>query len=271
MSGVLFCGCGNMGSAILRSALEKGILWAKETVILEKHPNQYTRDFEAQGCRVIESLEQMKEKAQLVVFAVKPQDAIDLFLAAQPHVEPSSTLISIMAGICIETIELHFPLAAVIRAMPNTPAAIGQGMTAYVGNAQAGEIQLDLAMRLFDSLGKSLQLEKESMIDAVTAVSGSGPAYLFYLAEAMHRAAMDLDFTADEASLLVNQTLVGASALLQQSGEAPGILREKVTSKGGTTAAALQMFDEGKVSAAIQRGMRAASSRSEELGNLFKK
>ncbi len=265
-TGVLLCGCGNMGGAILKGAFAQGVLWPKETLILEKQTNDYTEAFQAQGCPRIKDLSRLKEKVQLAILAVKPQDSLPLFHQLYPHFAPEGTLISIMAGVSMETISTHFPLASVIRAMPNTPAAIGRGMTVFVGNDKADEIDLDLTKRIFDCLGQSMEIKDEAMMDGVTALSGSGPAYLFYLAEAMMEAAAKLGFSTDQARLLVNQTLIGASHLIKESGEPPSSLRAKVTSKGGTTAAALGVFQEARIKEALIAGIQAAQARSKELG-----
>ena len=157
--------------------------------------------------------------------------------------------------------------AVIIRSMPNTPAAIGKGMTALIGNQNASQAHLDMAISLMQVSGLVISLDDESEMDAVTALSGSGPAYIFLMAEAMTKAGQGLGLSADKAQVLALQTIYGAANLLNESDESASILRENVTSKGGTTAAALSvlMADDG-LAQLMEKALAAAHARSIELG-----
>jgi pyrroline-5-carboxylate reductase len=213
----------------------------------------------------------------VVFLAVKPQQANDVLsaLASDPSyaVDRRKRFVSICAGIRIEKIEdaLYPPLAEekrrilpIIRVMPNTPALVLEGMSAVSPNRHADTDDLRIARRLLESMGKVLEVE-ESAMDGVTAMSGSGPAYLFYLAEAMARAGERLGFPPDQAAVLTLQTLKGAVALMEHSGESAEALRRKVTSPAGTTQAAVDVLDAGQVMETVVAAIQAAARRSGEL------
>lgn len=262
----LIAGCGNMGGAIMQAALGKTLIQPNELVILEQRPNAFTHAFADLGAMVVEDAANLEGSFEILLLAVKPQDAATLFEQVRASFHPQGLIISIMAGVTLKRLQEAFPQAAIIRAMPNTPASIGEGMTAFVANARCTEVETELALSLFGACGSALHLDEEALIDSVTAVSGSGPAYLFYLAEAMEDAAMDMGFDVHQARLLVGQTLKGASLLLGSAGADPAVLRSQVTSKGGTTFAATTSFDDSGLKARIKKGMLAAQARSQELG-----
>lgn len=206
--------------------------------------------------------------ADVVVLAVKPQVAATVVPDLAPAWGPGKLLISILAGTPTARLEAMLPGGArVVRAMPNTPLAIGQGMVGICRGAHATAADLATAEGVFAPCGKVLRLADEARMDAVTAVSGSGPAYLFKTAEALLAAARARGFTAAEAELLVGQTLAGATAYLARQGFAQaGELRRQVTSPGGTTAAALAVLDGGGFDALWERALAAAEARGRELG-----
>jgi pyrroline-5-carboxylate reductase len=215
--------------------------------------------------------------ADVVFLAVKPQQATDVLsaLAADPAyaVDRRKRFVSICAGIRTDKIEdaLYPPLAEkkrrilpIIRVMPNTPALVLEGMSAVSPNRHADADDLRIARRLLESMGKVIEVE-ESAMDGVTAMSGSGPAYLFYLAEAMGKAGERLGFPPEQAALLTLQTLKGAVALMEHSGESAEALRRRVTSPAGTTQAAVDVLDAGQVMETVVSAIQAAARRSEEL------
>jgi len=259
---IAFVGAGNMGSAIISGLQRREQVPAirvidQSAAIRERHA--------ATGCLVGEDLAKAGEAA-VVVLAVKPQGADAVLGELAPVLGPQHHVISIMAGVTCAHIQSLLPAGiGVVRAMPNTPMAVGRGMIGIAGGDAADDTLLALAEAIFASAGRVLRIE-ESQMDALTAVSGSGPAYLFAFAEAQLAAAIGLGFDHDQAATLVGETLAGATAYLQsREGFPAGELREQVTSPGGTTAAALAVLAEGDFHALIQRAMQAACARSQEL------
>ncbi len=294
---LLVIGGGHMGQAILRGALAAGSLWsrpeARERVIVaepgaEKHAllaglGVDVRASAGDGVRAL--LDRGRHPganggdgvAAVILLAVKPQSLgkvaaeIGPLLATRLDGRPAGPgsgflVISILAGTRAQRVrEVLGPAARVVRAMPNLPAGIQQGMTALAAHASATARDAAFAARLFECVGRVVNID-ESLMDAFTALAGSGPAYLFYLAEAMRKAGIDLGFAPQVADAVTRQTLAGAAALLQQSGELPAALRAAVTSKGGTTAAATRVLDDRGVMAAIEQAIVAARDRGRELG-----
>ncbi len=206
----------------------------------------------------------------MILLAVKPQilcDALPPLIDALTEANaPACTFVSILAGTRIKTIETMIrPDDRIIRIMPNTPSQIGLGMSAIANDNQPEPDDLACVRRLFEAVGQVIEIP-ESMIDAFTAVAGSGPAYIFYLAEGMMRAAESVGFTREQASHIVRQTVLGSATLLDRSDEMPGELRAKVTSKNGTTYAATTTLDEHGVMDAVVAAITAARDRGVELG-----
>jgi len=178
--------------------------------------------------------------------------------------------VSIAAGTTIATFEAALGAdTPIVRTMPNTPAMVGRGITALVGNGHVSPSDLALAKSLMAAVGQVVELTSEDQIDAVTAVSGSGPAYVFYFVEAMMQAAQQMGLSAEQGKQLALSTFAGATALAQASSEPPDVLRERVTSKGGTTYAALTSMEASGVKAAFVKAIAAAQQRAKELGNEF--
>jgi len=202
--------------------------------------------------------------AGLVVVAVKPAGVPALLAEVAAALEPSAVVVSIAAGVTTSTMEAVVP-GSVLRAMPNTPALIGRGVTGIAAGSRATAADVDLVRALFATVGQVLVVPEER-IDALTAISGSGPAYVFHAIEQWTRAAQGLGFSLGEARLLVEQTFLGASELLAASAAEPAELRRRVTSPGGTTAAALELLDEAGLDALYARAAAAAVARAKELG-----
>ena len=201
----------------------------------------------------------------VIVIAVKPKDVDYLLKQIGGSVENGQVVVSLAAGVPISVFEKELPGVAVVRAMPNTPAAVDEGMTAYCGGSHADADALALADMVLAAVGETIRLS-EDLLDAVTAVSGTGPAYVFLLAEALTEAAIREGLPHHAAEKLVIQTLRGAGALLSVSDKSAFRLRAEVTSPGGTTAAAMHMLEEGGFRALLETAVRAAAQRSEELG-----
>lgn len=257
--GLVLVGCGRMGGAMLTGWLANGIDPKAVTVI---DPNARP-DWADKGVRVNTA---PPESPAVLVLAVKPQmmgSVLD-----QLAVGPDTLVLSVAAGVTLDAYGRAFPTAPVVRAMPNTPAAIGRGITALIGNDLAGRAQMDTAQALMAVVGEVVRLQDESQMDAVTALSGSGPAYVFHMIEALTAAGIAQGLPADLALQLARATVAGAGALAMADDTAPAALREAVTSPGGTTAAGLVvlMDTETGLPPLIARTVTAAAERSRELG-----
>ncbi|MFV0358322.1 pyrroline-5-carboxylate reductase [Tropicimonas sp.] len=260
--GLVLLGCGKMGSAMLRGWLADGFPPAAITVI-DPQPAEWLA---GQGVGVNAEL---PDNPAIVLIAVKPQ-TMDEALPAMARFGNGDTLfLSVAAGTTIERLESILGAETpIVRAMPNTPAAVGRGITAIIGNAHASEDQMALAESLLGVVGRVVRLDSENQIDAVTGVSGSGPAYVFHLVEAMALAGELQGLPPELAMELARQTVIGAGELLHRSEESAEQLRINVTSPNGTTAAALEllMSEEDGLPVLMSKAVGAAADRSRELG-----
>ncbi len=265
--GLLLLGCGKMGQAMLAGWLEAGLAPEAVTVI-DPHPSDWLKARVATGLRV--NVPPEKPPSAFVI-AVKPQ-MMQEALAPWAHFGGgTTTFLSIAAGTTLAGLEAILGAESpVVRAMPNTPAAIGRGISAIVGNERAGEADLVLAERLMGAVGKVVRLSDEGLMDAVTAVSGSGPAYVFLLIEALAAAGEKVGLPAALALELARETVAGAGELARRSGEEPGVLRQNVTSPGGTTAAALEvLMDPARgFMPLLEEAVARAAARGRELAGL---
>ncbi len=261
--GLVLLGCGRMGSAMLAGCLDAGLL-ARAVWVLEPQPSDWLKEL---GVHLNVGI---PRNPAVALIAVKPQAMADALSALEPIGNGHSLAISVAAGTPVSTIEAALgPETPVIRAMPNTPAAVRRGTTAIFGNARVDDRGYDMAELLLSSIGQVVRLENESQMDAVTAVSGSGPAYVFHLVEALAAAGTAEGLPSDLAGKLARATVVGAGALMDGTTEAPERMRENVTSPGGTTAAALSvlMNNDTGLPALMRQAVSAATNRSRELGN----
>lgn len=267
MQRIVFIGGGNMASAIISGLLKQGHAAAALHVV---EPGAAQRDkLRAEfGVTSEPAIDASLADAGLVVWAVKPQVFAE---AARPGVPVLSQALqlSVMAGIRVETISKALHTSRVVRTMPNTPALIGQGITALYAAPAVNAAERALAERLLSGTGSTLWVDAQADLDAVTALSGSGPAYVFFFLEAMLQAAAEMGLAAGVGRKLALATFAGATALADASPEAPSTLRERVTSKGGTTHAALQCLEQHGVKAAFVAALHAARQRAAELGDEF--
>ncbi|AKU22480.1 pyrroline-5-carboxylate reductase [Massilia sp. NR 4-1] len=269
---IAFIGGGNMASALIAGLAGK-LAPGGNIHVVDPNPAALDKLFTAHGVSAATELDERVPAAEVIVLAVKPQSMREvagqlkplLDLAQQAGRQP--LLLSIAAG--IRSADLARWLggyAAIVRTMPNTPALIGQGVTGMVAAPGVTAQQRDAADHIMRAVGTTVWVEKEELIDPVTAVSGSGPAYVFYFIEAMQAAAEELGLTAAQGRELALATFAGAAQLALQSDEPVSVLRERVTSKGGTTYAALSSMEQSGVKAAIGAAMRAAAARGKQLG-----
>jgi len=262
--GLVLLGCGKMGSALLEGWLAGGLDPAAIT-ILEPHPSDRLRGLARQGLTLNGPL---PVDAAVVVIAVKPQSMGDALPSLAALGDGTTLFVSIAAGTPIASLEAAIGnRTPIVRAMPNTPAAVGRGITALVGNAHADAGAVSLAESLMQAVGQTVLVSDESQMDAVTAVSGSGPAYVFLLIEALAAAGEAEGLDRGLALALARATVAGAGALAESSAKPPAELRTDVTSPGGTTAAALEilMEDTTGLPALLGRGVAAAAARSRQL------
>jgi len=259
---LVLVGAGKMGGAMLEGWLAAGTD-PRAVVVVEPTPTD-VQALRTPGLTVVSEPPQVT--AGTIVLAVKPQVMRDVLPVVAPMRGAETLVISIAAGITLETLATLGP-GPVVRSIPNTPAAIGKGMTAAVASGASPE-EIRLADALLSSIGSVAWLEDEALIDVATAVSGSGPAYVFHLVEALASAGAAEGLPPDVALALARQTVVGAGALLERSALDPGTLRSNVTSPGGTTAAALSILMEtGALEDLMTKAVHAAAVRSRELGS----
>jgi pyrroline-5-carboxylate reductase len=262
-----FIGAGNMAEAILQGALRSGLLPAD---ISAADPSAARRDLFRDQFAVTVSSDNnfVADRSDVLILAVKPQ-CLDAVLAdLRPHLRPDHLLVSIAAGVTLSKIGdsiLISPGPRLIRAMPNTPLLVGHGLVALSRAPSATDADLDLVHDLFAAGATVIELPEEKM-DAVTAVSGSGPAYFFFFVESLAAAGVEVGLSPEEAALLAATTFIGAAHLLSEQRLDPAELRRRVTSPGGTTAAALDSFTKSNFPALIAQAVRAAADRSRELG-----
>jgi pyrroline-5-carboxylate reductase len=263
MSTTAIFGAGVMGEALLSGLIRSGRDVADLT-ITEKRADHATELNAKYGVSVLDNATAAKS-ADTLVLVVKPQDMDGLLSEIRDHVVAGNLVVSLAAGITTGYIESRLPQgSSVVRVMPNTPALVDQGMAAISPGQHCTPEHLDEAEALLRSCGKVVQVP-EKYQDAVTAISGSGPAYIFYVVEAMIEAGVVLGLPRNTSTELVVQTLFGAATMLKETGEHPTVLRERVSSPGGTTVAALRQLDDHKVRAAFITAMEAAAQRSHEL------
>jgi pyrroline-5-carboxylate reductase len=262
-----FIGGGNMAEAIVRGVLAGGVL-APSQMIVSDPADARRAVFEKLAVAVSADNKQAAASASRILLAVKPQMMNAMLADLAAAVSPDTLIVSIAAGVSTAKIEKGLGSRGqhVVRVMPNTPMLVGCGMSALVKGQFATDADLAWAKRIFDAAGRSIVLTDEKLIDAVTAVSGSGPAYFFYLIEQLVAAGVAEGLGESDALTLATQTAAGSAKLLAESNLPPAELRRRVTSPGGTTQAACELLDSRNVADAIRAAVRAAAERSRELG-----
>jgi len=252
-----------MGETVLSGLLRAG--WrADQIVATDRRPERCQELVAKYGIRMLENTEAVAE-AETVILVVKPQDMRDLLAEISQSIKSGVLVVSLAAGVDTVFIESRLPEGvAVVRVMPNTPAQVDEGMAAISPGSHSTQDHLDRVTEILSATGRVITVP-ERYQDAVTAISGTGPAYLFFVVEAMIEAGVHLGLPRDTATELVVQTMLGSAKLLRETGEHPTVLRERVTSPGGTTAAAVRQLEDHKVRAAFLVAMEAARDRSREL------
>ena len=261
---LVLAGAGKMGGAMLDGWVSRG-LDPSNVGVIDPQPSPRVRALAKRGIKLTASA--VKDKADVIVVAVKPQDAASVIATLKPIARKSTLVVSIMAGRKLDFLQDFFPAGtSVVRAMPNLPAAIGRGITVAVGNRHVSTAQRKFASELLEACGAVEWVTDEKLIDAVTAVSGSGPAYVFLLAETLTAAAIAAGLPAALAARLARETVAGSGELLRGSKLDAATLRKNVTSPGGTTAAALDvLMGPGGFETLLETAVAKAARRSREL------
>ncbi len=261
-----FLGAGKMASALAKGFVASKIVAAKQVIASDVF--KPARDSFAceVGARVTDSNLEVLRFASVLVLAVKPNQVAALLTELKPAFNSKHLLVSIAAGVTIQKLEAALPLGArVIRVMPNTPALVGEGASGYALGANATTEDGELAQQLLSAVGIAFAV-KESLLDAVTGLSGSGPAYVFQIIEALSDGGVAAGLPRDVATRLAAQTLLGSAKMVLETGQHPGALKDMVTSPGGTTIEGLHELEKGAVRAALMSAVRAAANKAKELG-----
>jgi len=267
MNTIGFIGSGNMAEALIKGVITAKVYEADSVFISDIKTERLKLLGERYNVVATTDNAELVDKAETIVLSVKPQNMSEALDSIKDAVTSDKLVISIAAGIKVANITSVLGDIAVVRVMPNTPALIGEGASALFANEKA-KPKLEKALTIFSAVGKAVVVEDEGLIDTVTAVSGSGPAYFFLLMEEMIKAGVLLGLSEDVAKDLVLQTAKGAGLLAVEAdikGESPTVLRQKVTSPGGTTEAALKVFTEGNISKLISTAITRARDRGREL------
>ncbi len=265
-------GGGNMANALVSGWLNQGCP-ASQIHIIELS-DTLRAQWLARGVSVAPAVDHQLTHRDVWVYAVKPQQMREVVLATKPFLKSDTLIISIAAGISIDSLSTWLGSGSqayrhIVRCMPNTPALVGAGVTGMAAPATLTTEERHIATNLLGAVGEAVWVDSDQSIDAVTALSGSGPAYVFLFIESLIQGAVELGLTPDQAKKLALATLAGSTKLAQESADSPDILRQKVTSKGGTTAAALDVFKAQQFTETIKLAMRAADTRAAELSKEF--
>lgn len=261
-----------MGTAILTGLIKAGLNPAETRVSTKSQASaaKLIKEFGVQAFAQesnADANQQAAEAAEVVILGVKPAYIAEVAAEIAPVLSPNAVVISVAAGVPIRAIEEQLPASVtVIRAMPNTPALIGRGVTGVAAAPSAPQASVQLATQLFETVGKVLVID-ESQIDALSTISGSGPAYVFYFIEQLTKAALALGFTEQEAELMVHETFAGASELVLATQENPAELRRRVTSPNGTTMQAIARFEQADLETVFKQATEAALKRAKEIAS----
>lgn len=267
---IVFIGCGSMAEAIIAGMLQAEIVSRKQIAVTNKQDKERLLYIEkTYGVKTSYDKKLLLDQADTVVLAMKPKDVKDSLEEVRPYIREDQLVISVLAGVLTSAIEAMLgKKVAVIRTMPNTSAQIGYSATALAAGSYAKEEDLAYAEKLFQTIGLAKTVSEEDM-HTVTAVSGSGPAFIYYFVEAMKKAALEAGMDPETADALITQTVIGAGKMLEESGEPAELLRKKITSQGGTTEAGLETLQEKDFERIIMACIHSARNRSLDLGKKF--
>lgn len=262
---IAIVGCGNMGMAFAKSFIQYNLVKRDDLLLIEKSTDRSeTLKTENAGV-VVDTIGPRISEVDLIILSVKPQDFSSVHHDLRAIIRPNQLVLSIMAGIPMAQIQEKLDHLLVVRAMPNTPAVLGMGITGFTAAKEVDLASLRRVENLINATGRSIFLEDETMLDAVTALSGSGPAYFYYVVKAMIEAGRQMGFDDAVAALLVKQTMLGSYHLINTADKSLDELIQAVASKGGTTEAALRAFESGSLADTLVTGIKAAQVRATEL------
>lgn len=260
-------GGGKMGGVLIQGMIDRGIRTAADILVADVDETRLKDLKKTFGVKVTPHILEAAKKSQILILAVKPQNMAEVLDAISAAIVPSKLIISIAAGISIKFMEERLKKGArIIRTMPNTPALIGEGITALAAGQTVSDEDMATAQRIFDAVGLTV-IVKEDLMDAVTGLSGSGPAYVFTIIEALADGGVQMGLGRDVAVKLSAQTLLGAAKLVLTGGRHTGQLKDMVTSPGGTTIAGIRALEDGKLRGTLMAAVEAATLRSKALGN----
>jgi pyrroline-5-carboxylate reductase len=263
---ILVIGGGNMGFTYAEAISNSQYVNQKKVMICDTFPEKVAELKTFPNFDVYDKVENCISKADVVFLAVKPNNAAEVFEKIKPLVNNEQLFVSLMAGVTIETITAGLNTLKVVRTMPNLPAKVGKGVTAYIASDAVSRLELLMIRNLLDTTGESIKVANENLINASTGISGSGPAYVFYFMQSMLEAAQQMGFSERDAKVLVNGTFSGAIELFNQGDASLLTWMDRVASKGGTTRAALDSMDANQVNDKIKEAAFAAFNRAVELG-----
>jgi pyrroline-5-carboxylate reductase len=267
---IAIIGAGNMGEALISGLTVSGSSNPERIICTDVRASRLAEIKSEYGVRTTEKNVEAVEECDIIVYAVKPQIIATVLKETAAKLDMSKLVISIAAGVPMAAIEscLNKELR-LIRVMPNIAAAVKEGASAIAAGGHATDEDVDLAMEIFNSVGKSVFLKENYLMDAITGLSGSGPAYIFLIVDALADAGVKMGLARQEALFLATQTVLGAAKLLMETGEHPGQLKDKVTSPGGTAIAGLATLEEGGLRTTLIHAVEAATNRSKELGEVM--
>ncbi len=264
---LIILGGGNMGGSILHSIENIKDISPKNILLIEKDERKRNNLSKASGCLSQRVINQNISGYDYILIAIKPQGAIAVLELLSRWLLPHQIIISIMAGISINTMSEKLRQNKIVRVMPNVPTMISEGMSIFFSSDSVDKKERDVIQTLFSACGSCIEAKNEDAIDAATAISGSGPGYFFYFAEKITESAISLGFSESDANLLVQKTIRGSALLWESQGIPPKVLKDRVSSPGGTTLAALDHFNSEKVGKSIKEGIKKAYERAKELSS----
>ncbi|MQP52514.1 MULTISPECIES: pyrroline-5-carboxylate reductase [unclassified Flavobacterium] len=264
---IAIIGFGNMGQTYANSFMSSGFVGASDILVLNKSKIDEKNRYGIESENFYSKPNSKIFESDILILAVKPQDFKQLASEIKPFLNSEHVVLSVMAGISIEAMQIELGITKIVRSMPNIPTQIGEGMTVFCASNAVDRKELFIVQNLINTTGKSIYIEKEEMLNAATAVSGSGPAYVFYFMQAMIESAIKLGFSPSEAEFLVSQTFSGSVQLQNRSKLSNEEWIHRVASRGGTTEAALSVFNQNELQEIVIEGIQSANIRAIELGS----
>lgn len=263
---VVFIGGGVMGEAMIQGLLSRRLVIPRKVTVAELRDDRRKELQQKHGVKVTANNRKAAQTSEIIVLAVKPQDLASVLAELKGTLRPAQMVMSIVAGARISMIRKQLGNGAIVRVMPNSPAQIGEGISVWTSTADISKVQLDQARTMLQALGKEIYMNNEKFLDMATAVSGTGPTYVFLMMEAMIDAAVHLGFPRHIAYELVTETIRGSITFAMKSGKHPAELRNMVTSPGGTSAEALYELEKGNLRTVLSKAIWAAYNKSRSLG-----